>query len=147
MNVGSRTLRAGTLATLGTALFFLYGIYLPNLQRSASSTAAAHPVHAPVSGFAGKPGGGYYVRLHVADPPAAEGMIARILEKSQVLQAKGPYSGRYCIRATPKQITALMSHLSEAGDYETVPVTNRPWWFEDPLTDPNACSVMLDLYS
>ena len=146
--VGSRTLRAGALATLGTALFFLYGMYLPSLQSSApsaASTQAMHSVHAPISGFVGKPGGGYYIRLHVADPAAAEGTIARILAQSPVLQAKGPYTGRYCIRATSKQLTALMGRLTEMGDSETILVNNRPWWFEDPSTDPNACSVMLDL--
>ena len=146
--MGSRTLRAGALATLGTALFFLYGMYLPSLHTSAPSAASAqamHCVHAPISGFVGKPGGGYYIRLHVADPAAAKGTIARILAECAVLEAKGPYASRYCIRVTPKQLTALMSRLTEMGDSETIPVNNRPWWFEDPSADPNACSVMLDL--
>ncbi len=146
--VGSRTLRAGALATLGTALVFLYGMYLPSLQTSASSSAPVHvaySAHAPISGFVGKPGGGYYLRLHAADPTAAEGTITRILAECPVLKAKGPYAGRYCIRATPKQLTVLMNRLTELGESETIQVDTRPWWFEDFSEDPNACSVMLDL--
>ena len=146
--VGSRTLWAGALATLGTTLFFLYGIYLPSLQSSAPSAPSAYAVrsvHTPVSGFVGKPGGRYYIRLHVADPAAAKRMIARILTEFQILDVEGPYAGRYCIRTTPKQLTTLMSRLTGMGDSETIPVNNRSWWFEDLSEDPDTCSVMMDL--
>ena len=143
-SVGSRTLRAGVLATVGTALFFLYGIYLPSLQRSAPSSASTHPVSAPMSTFVGRAGAAYYVRLHVADLGTAEGAISKILMEVPGLRAQGPYTGRYCITATPKQLTALMRRLEGMGDSETASVGNRPWWFEDTSV-PNVCSVMLDL--
>lgn len=143
-NLGSLTLRAGALATVGAALFFLYyGIYLPNLS-TTPAVAYSHEIPVSNTGFAGRAGAAYYVRLHVTDRAAAEETISRILAHTPVLQAKGPYAARYWITATPEQLATLMRRLAATGDPGAVLVENRPWWFEDPST-PNACPVMLDL--
>ena len=140
----SLTLSTGLLATIGAVLLALGGMTLPSSPMAAPGGPSLKTTPSSINQFVSQPGAAYYVRLHVADLPAAEDALTRILTEAPVLRAKGPYAARYYLIATPEQMTALVRRLRGMGDAGAVTVGSRRIWRGDP-TDPDACSAMLDL--
>ncbi len=136
------TLPAAALASVWVAPFLFQGARPAPVSPSGMVPASAGIARR--ERFAGQPGAGYYVRLHVPSLTAAEKAIQRILSESPVLRAKGPYAGRYYLTATPAQLNALMRRLSEVGDPGAVHVGGRRWSDDEPIL-PEACTAILDL--
>ncbi|MBI3333249.1 MAG: zf-HC2 domain-containing protein [Candidatus Omnitrophica bacterium] len=131
------TVPAAALATAGVAWCLLFG--RPSSRTPIAAQAASQP-------FPFRPGDAYYLRLHILNAGQTEKALSRVLAKSPVLQAKGPYAGRYYLTATPEQTAALVPLLAKRGDLETARVGSRRLWPGDP-DEPNACSLVVDLLS
>jgi len=153
----SVVLKTGAVATGAVVLFIFSGLFLPGpslsstpLPRSAPSPSpalspsSAPSPHKPTSGFLAKAGAAYYLPLHVLKISTAEEAVTRLLLESPVLKSRGPYAGRFYLTVTPAQLIALMEKLNGVGDPGIVRVGHRRPWGDDP-SEPNACSVSLDL--
>lgn len=135
-----------TFSIASVILLFLYmGVDTQPLKAAPVSIPVRPGLIAPPNfTFTGKAGAAYYVQLHVSNVAAAEARIQQILWEIPVLKARGPYSSRYYLTATPAQLTAFLRRLAGVGDPSAIQVGRRRWWREDSR-EAGACSVTLDL--
>ncbi len=142
-------------AAAAAAVFLAVPLFSSAHVSTPATFPAANP--APVSStsasiqtgkahFQPQAGSAYYIRLHVANLPAAEKTIGRILSAIPLTEIKGPYASRYYLTATPNQLAFFAHRLAEVGDPGVTRVGERRWRDEASF-DQNACSATLDLVS
>ncbi|MCM8794326.1 MAG: zf-HC2 domain-containing protein [Candidatus Omnitrophica bacterium] len=95
--------------------------------------------------FLAKPNRAYYIRLKSGNP-YAEDALDRLLFTSRLLEMRGPYAGRYYLTATASQLTELAGRMADIGKADVTEVGPRRWWGKT-ISDPDSCSVTVDLTS